>query len=170
MPISDEHDGAPVLRHITWGNARDRRRIVAREMGRGRSLVRLAFVLNVCVSTIRRDCEKLNIRAFSTIDDDDLADAVNDIIARGHSDMGYTDVESALIERGYRVQERRIRACLVSFDPCPHETIEYMLLLIGLLLRFCSRVGHLRFDRTPEEPSRLTKGRTSIGPQIRTKS
>jgi hypothetical protein len=78
------------------------------------SLVKVATGKAPSLKTVVRDCVSLGLLTFTDISDDELIGEVADILTSLHSSVGIRTVDSQLLLRGHRVQERRIRFALVS--------------------------------------------------------
>jgi hypothetical protein len=98
---------------IPWSTSEERKSHVLNEHKLGRSLVTIARRLQVNRKTIERDCDGLGLTTWSLISDADLDTSVQAILSEEHPGAGVTLIESALLRRGHRTQERRILQSLV---------------------------------------------------------
>ena len=79
----------------------------------GRTMNDIARLLTVSSRTIKRDFIDLGIETWSSLTDDELKSQIVQIIEIEHKAVGIKKIDSHLLLRGFRVQESRIKDCLV---------------------------------------------------------
>ena len=101
-------------RVVSWSSAEERRLRVEELHRRGVKITDIAKNLGCSRKTIQRDFIELGLEAFSTVCDEDLSTIVFEIVQTLHKSVGVLSIEGALIDRGFRVQRRRIEEALVT--------------------------------------------------------
>ena len=101
-------------RVVSWSSAEERRLRVEELHRRGVKITDIAKNLGCSRKTIQRDFIELGLEAFSTVGDEELSTVVFEIVQTLHKSVGVLSIEGALIDRGFRVQRRRIEEALVQ--------------------------------------------------------
>jgi AraC-like DNA-binding protein len=101
-------------RVVSWSSAEERRLRVEELHRRGVKITDIAKKLGCSRKTIQRDFIELGLEAFSTVGDEELSTIVFEIVQTMHKSVGVLSIEGALIDRGFRVQRRRIEEALVQ--------------------------------------------------------
>lgn len=127
-------------RVVSWSSAEERGLRVEELHRRGVKITDIAKNLGCSRKTIQRDFIELGLEAFSTVGDEELSTIVFEIVQTLHKSVGVLSIEGALIDRGFRVQRRRIEEALVQQRRINILMINFSMIIALFINRRCQLV------------------------------